>query len=307
MTQVSFKGSGTSTPDTGNIGFGQGLQVGLTNIDFAKGIVDFTDSIGKHDMGRFVGLHGQDASNLVVAALVFKAKTKCTLVIDQVSYDYETIGEWVTFNHLNISRMQVNRTATGQNPDVFDFQFIASDDPEYRFTIQQANRDSESEVIFANAQRAIATYTQKINLRGARKIIVIGNSPASAETGTAKITMEIFDVGSNQWVQIASELDLFTLSQGLLIQKPVGEEANKRLGDSSTDYEMLWWRQDGTKAIYQGSEATPSGGAGGSVDTTPFNNMRPIYLPSGDNILRFRADVATNPLTFSLSITKVFD
>ncbi|MGI0058545.1 MAG: hypothetical protein ACREBJ_02155, partial [Nitrosotalea sp.] len=253
MVTISYKGSGNAAVDSSLLGVGQGLQVGNTKIVFDKGFVQLSDSQGRQvNMGFFSSLQALSSKETTIRSFVFRAKTVCTAVIGKAAYEYINLNEWVTYNYISEQTIEITRSATGQNPDVFDWQFFASDDPKFAFTIQKASRDSETEILFANATRAVNTYTQTSNLRGSRKIIVIGNSPASAETGTAKITVEIQDPATQNWIQIASELDLFTLAQSVFIQKPIGENANKKLGTTGTDYEKFYYRADGSEGITEG-------------------------------------------------------
>src|SRR5579864_8689903 len=289
MTQVSFNGSGTAQPLPDVVGIGEGLQVGLTEIDFESGTVSLLDNSGHANaIGRFVGLHGSDGEP-ALKAFVFKSKVTCTVKIDQNSFNYETINQWITFNHLNVSRIQIIRTPSGQNPDVFDFNVIGSDDPEYRFTIQPSSKQSETEVAFAQSQRAANTYTQNMNLHGAKKIIVVCNSPASVETGQVDVTAEIFDVATNTWKQLIPATDLAAgLIQNQSKLTMIGDDVERPTEPTNTEF------------------VGTSGGILGNSYTVNYIRIGYI-LPSGDQIFRFKAVVSVAPLTFSVSVIKVFD
>ena len=303
MTNVSFSGSGTTAIVTDQIGSGQGLNVGDTELDFANGLVQLKDTFGQTTtIGKFRGFVTKNAQKNVVHTIVFKAKTKCTLYIEDTIFTYETIGEYVTFNHIDISSMKINRVSTGQSPDVFDWQIIASDNPEYKFSVQQSNRDSETEVLFPSAQKVVGTYTQKVNLRGAKKIILQGASPGSIETGVATVTMEVFDPASNTWNLIVPNQDLFTIAQGQNKLAEVADTGSK--SPIMSQYGAL------SPPVANGNPPVVNQTLSGNVNSNGVSAVGSSvghFLPSGDNILRVKVIIATNPLTFSISITKVFD
>src|SRR6185437_4581090 len=227
MANVSYHGTGTSAPLTDQVGQGMGLQVGLTEIDFGSGDVKLLDSSGlPKSIGRFVGLHGSDSQGGDVKSIIFKAKVTCTILIDKMALPYENVNQWITFNHLNTSRMQIVRTVTGQNPDVYDFDFQASDDPEYRLTIQNSNQDALSEIVFASISQPIGTYTQNVNIRGAKKIrlaLVTG-----AGTGNVTITAEYFDVASGTWIPFIPKGELWdSIVTGQTLTKEFGDTIAK--------------------------------------------------------------------------------
>lgn len=303
MTQVSYSGSGITALKIDQIGSGQGLQVGDTDVDFANGQVHLAGIGSNTKIGSFRGLITKNNDKLSVKSLVFKAKTKCLLTIDDSVFVYETLGEYLTFNHIDITTMRIHRDTTGQNPDVFDWQFIASSDPEYKFTIQKSNRDSETEVLFPSLSRAVNPYTQNVNLRGAKRIILQGASPASAETGLATVTLEIFDPASGVWNNLVPNQDIFTIAQGQNKEIEIGDTISKSPVQSQYGYisaPVANGSPPGTNQTLSGTNSTSNG-------VSTLGSSVGHVLPSGDNILRAKVVVSANSLTFSLSIIKVFD
>jgi len=311
MTNVSFHGTGTAEPLADNVGFGKGLQIGLTEIDFGSGDVKLVDSSGlPKSIGRFVGLHGSDSEGGIVKTIIFKSKVACTIIIDKMTYTYDNVNQWVAYNHVNTARMQITRVASGQNPDVYDFDFQASDDPDYSFTIQNSNKDSELETVFPNAQRSntggdgAGNYTQTTNLRGAKKLnVILTTANIVGETGNVTISGEIFDPASQTWKTVIPATDLFganTPKNQSLVQ-PIGDtiSQNPASGDNSYVIEV----NPGSPIISKTSSAGSPVGFQGMAALVPSMGF---VLPSGDNVFRFKAVVAVGNLTFSLGIIKVF-
>lgn len=302
MANVSFHGTGTTTPQSDQVGIGEGLQVGLTEIDFDSGNVSLVDNSGRPtNIGRFVGLHASDSEGGVVKSVIFKARVSCTVIIDKMLYAYENINQWITFNHLNTQRMQITRLASGQNPDVFDFDFQASDDPEYRFTIQNSNQDAQSEIVFPTLSRAVASYTQTINFRGAKKIRVA--LVTGAGTGSVTITAEYFDVASGTWIEFIPKGELWdSILTGQSLTKEIGDTISKTLTLQNSYFAQV----DNAIVTFGNGSSLASITGGGSGGVAGANPPIGTVLPSGDNIFRFKAVVAGAALAFSLGITKVF-
>ena len=312
---VSFKGSGIAAIDPTLKGSGQGLQVGKTVIDFAKGQVQLTAVNGNSvSMGSFAGLSSLGSDNYNVKSFIFRSKAICTVLVGKASYDYKNLNEWVTFNYLSVESVEIDRTATGQNPDVFDYQFFASDDPQFAFTIQQASRDSESEILFSNAERDNVTnplglgagvYAVTSNLRGAKKIkLSLVTNVAGAETGTVDVSLEHFDTTSGLWLPTLQATDAFgvNIPRNKLLVLDVGDDMSQPPASGDNSYNVS---SSGGSLTIQQSKNTPTGvGIGGIIAMVPTVGT---LLPSGDNIFRIKCIVKVSTLTFSLGIIKVFD
>jgi hypothetical protein len=316
LPPISYKGSGIAAVDSSLLGLGQGLQVGTTKISFDKGFVQLSDSLGRQvSMGFFSSLQAIGSKETNIRSFVFRAKTPCTVLIGKAAYEYANLNEWVTYNYISEQEIEITRVATGQNPDVFDWQFFASDDPKFTFTIQRASRDSETEIIFSNAARdqisnplglGAGIYAQTSNLRGAKKIKVsLVTNQVGAETGTVDVSLEYFDTASGLWITCLPATDVFgvniprnktlTLDVGDDIQQPAAQ------GDNSYVANLL---PSSPVTIQKTNSVVGVVGQGGFTSIVPQIGT---LLPSGDNIFRIKAIVKVSTLTFSLGIIKVFD
>lgn len=315
MVTISYKGSGNAAVDSSLLGFGQGLQVGTTKIAFDKGFVQLTDSQGRQvNMGFFSSLQALSSKEINIRSLVFRSKTRCTVLIGKMAYEYTNLNESVTFNYISESSIEITRSATGQNPDVFDWQFLASDDPNFSFTIQTASTDSDTEIVFPNLARdnvsnplglGAGVYAQTVNLRGAKKIKVsLVTNQGGAETGTVDVSLEHFDVASGLWISSMIATDLFgvNIPRNKILAQDIGESIsqNPSSGDNSYVIEV----NPGSPVISKTSSANaPVGFQAMSALVPQIGTL----LPSGDNIFRVKAIVKVSTLTFSVGIIKVFD
>jgi len=286
MTQVGFSGSGTAQIRDDQINIGQGLQVGNTLIDCSTGKI-------KRDNGNVSGLIGsfrtfkkQSKESDLVKTFVFKAKTKCIIKYQKTSIEYNLINEWIILNGISTDKIEVERSATNIATDVFDWNFIISDDPNFKISIEKGTRDSDFETLFVNQSRAIETYTKNFNVQGASKIILTGKSTSGS--GTASISLEIFDPSSNDWFELIPVEGIFALAG---VQKKLAQ-----IGDSISRI------QEPTNPFYSQNTTNSS-----SIHDNWEYVRQGFILPSGDNILRAKAIITTNSLTFSLGVTKVFN
>ena len=304
MTQVSYKGSGLDVPSEQSNNQGQGLQEGLTKINFAIGAVQLIDLAGRSKLiGKFQGYRSRDSKSLVIKSIVFRTNVLCDLIIDGARIPYETLNEYITFNHINAGQISISRDATNLIPDVFDFEVIGSDDPDFSFSIQNTNKNSQTEIVFPKSSSGVNHYEKVVNLRGAKKIHLLGVSPASAETGVATVTCEVFDPASQTWIECVPNQDVFTLIQGQSKDAEIGDTISKSpifsqsgyveqssgVGHAPTPHQTLLENE------VQGASITLAGTYIGHV------------LISGDNIFRIKVVVTIASLTFSIGIIKVFD
>ncbi|GEM_PF-5516994 len=317
MTNISYFGSGTPTVDQNSAtGIGQGLQVGQSVINFLTGQVHLNNN-QQTFVGRFLGLSAKNAvKDGIVQAFCFKAKAVCTIQLgDNAPYVYQTLNEWVTFKHVNFSKVTITRLATGQIPDVFDWAFMASDDADYDFQIQQVSRESEQEVLFpqqvlSNAVNLFGlgngVYVQNCNLRGAKKVIVTGYSPNNVgETGIATPSLEMFDAGSGQWVPVTPSTELFTIATNQLKSEQVGDTIQRPINIDTVLATMFTLNSVNPASLgtYRSQTADFSTGNVPAL----LNSRIGTVLPSGDNIFRLKIIVTVSTLTCSFSITKVFE
>ncbi|MHB8545648.1 MAG: hypothetical protein ACYDAJ_02650 [Nitrosotalea sp.] len=311
MVTISYKGSGNAAVDSSLLGVGQGLQVGNTKIVFDKGFVQLSDSQGRQvNMGFFSSLQALSSKETTIRSFVFRAKTVCTVTIGKAVYEYNILNEWVTYNYISEQEIDISRSATGQSPDVFDWQFFASDDPKFAFTIQRANRDSESEIAFPTLSRdnvsnpqglGAGVYAQTINLRGAKKIKVTLVTGAGA--GNVTITAEYFDFASQTWISFIPATEMFNgITTGVSSQKDYGDTISKYPTPLNT---YAFNTQPGGATF--GTAQSQIIGEVGYVSEGGLVPPVGTVLPSGDNIFRFKAVVAGAAIAFSLGVTKVFD
>lgn len=305
MTNVSYAGSGIAAVDPTLIGQGQGLQVGKTAIDFKKGTVSLVTGGGSTNIGNFSGLNAYGSKSTAIQSLVFKSKVACSILIDQLTFTYETVNEWVTFNNVNVAQIYVVRTASGQTPDVFDFNVQASDNPAYTFAIQKSSPESELEVEFPTLQRAIGTYVQNSDLRGAKKIQVFLNTANLSETGKVTITAEIFDPASQQWKNLIPAAEFFSeIVANQFLQTQFGDTISRPVTPTNT-YVAFELANGAIQIVQAGS--TPSIPLSSNPIIAGLTPPIGYVLPSGASVFRFKAVVDTGALTFSLGIIKVFD
>lgn len=304
MTEVSFKGSGTPVIDQNSAsGLGQGLQTGDTSIDFTQGNIQLVSSQGaKFLIGKFIGFFSQDSPSSTIKAFVFKAAVACTIKIGNATFDYVLVNQWITFRYINIGQIVVTKLATGANPDIFDWVFYASDNPDFDFTIQPSSKDSETEIIFPILQRNVNTFTQNTNLRGAKKIIVTGVSANIAETGVATVTMEVFDSASGLWILFVPNQDLFTLT--------VNQQKVAEVGDTISKSPILSQWGDLSPPVANNTPAIANQTLGGNINSNGVSGVGSSIghaLPSGDNLVRVKVIVTVSTLTFSIGIIKVYN
>lgn len=314
MTTISFSGSGTPAVDQNSAsGQGQGLQVGQSIVNFLTGAIHL--NIQQQTLiGRFLGLTSKDSTkDGIVNAFVFKAKAVCTIQLgDNAPFLYQTLNEWVTFKHVNFSKATITRSSTGQTPDIFDWDFMASDDADFDFQIQQVSRESETEVIFSNAARAQnggvnsdGVYTQTTNLRGAKKIKVnLVTNQTGAETGTVDVSLEHYDTASGLWLPTLQATDLFgvNIPRNEILSQDVGDtiQQNGLSGDNS-----FFVQTTPSSRTIDESKNLPE--LVSNISTIPIIAQIGTILPSGDNIFRIKAIVKVSTLTFSIGIIKVFE
>ena len=299
MTQVNFSGKGTDGID-GIVGKGQGLKVGDTKINFANGKIQFNDS---ETIGNFRTLKSKGSDENIVKSFAFKSATKCIVKFQDTFIEYNLINEWLTLQGIQTEEISIYRTATGLTTDIFPFTFIASDNPDYKISIEKGTRDSDIETVFAPLSRAVDTYTQTVNTQGAKKIILTGR--ATAGTGTAVITGEIFDPASGQWIEHIPIEDIFTLQNGDIKRTQIGDTISRYARDE--DIRVAWSRigsQLQTSAI--GEIGGIISGEVPHIAGAVVSNIGTV-LPSGDSLFRIKVVVTDADLTFSIGVLKVFD
>lgn len=299
MTQVNFSGSGTDSIED-QVGKGQGLQVGITKIDFSNGKISLDD--GK-TIGVFRTLKKKGSKENIVKSFSFKSATKCTVKFQDTFIEYNLINEWLILQGIQTEEISISRTVTGVSPDIFDFIFIASDDSQYKISIEKGTRDSDIETVFASKSRAVNTYTQTINVQGAKKLILLGK--ATAEGGTATITAEIFDPASQSWIEHVPVEDLFTLINGQSKRAQFGDTLSRIVRDE--EIIVAWARSETALATAKiGDVVGVSASSLPHVSGAVASNIGYV-LPSGDNLFRIKVVITTANLTFSLGVIKVFE
>ena len=97
-----------------------------------------------------------------------------TIKFQDTFIEYNLINEWLILQGIQTEEISISRIATGLTIDIFDFTFIASDDVNYKVSIEKGTRDSDVETVFPSLFRAVETYTQTINVQGAKKLILLG-------------------------------------------------------------------------------------------------------------------------------------
>lgn len=303
MTEIAFKGSGETFSEN-EVGKGAGLGVGLTKIEFGSGRI-LTQGTTQSLIGKFRTIIQKGGNENVIRSLHFKAATKCTLKWKQTSFEYNLLNEWVVIQGITIDTMEIERSATGISPDVFDWQFMASDAPDYTFHIEKGTRDSDTEILFASESRAVNTHLKVFNTQNASKLILVGK--ATAGTGTGTFTIEVFDPASGSWVELVPVDDLFTLVNGETKTALVGAGIDRTIksGQGHGLASALGAAPNVTVTIHQEGDVIGSllGGEYGGGLTRAVQ----YPLPSGDNILRLKAVVTTAALTFSVGVIKVFN
>ena len=299
MTQVNFSGSGTDSFEE-QVGKGQGLQVGITKIDFSSGKISLDD--GK-TIGVFRTLKKKGSNSNEVRTFSFKSATKCTVKFQDTFIDYNLINEWLILQGIQTEEISISRIATGISPDIFPFSFIASDDVNYKISIEKGTRDSDVENVLESASRAIDTYYQTINVQGAKKLILLGK--ATAEGGTATVTAEIFDPASQSWMEHIPVEDLFTLINGESKRAQIGDTLSRIPRDEEI---IIAWAKGGT-ALKTNKIGEVAGTPIGSIPhvSGAIGSNIGYVLPSGDNLFRIKVVVTTANLTFSLGVIKVFE
>lgn len=299
MTQVNFSGSGEDSIEN-QVGKGQGLQVGITKIDFATGKIQLDD--GK-TIGNFRTLKKKGADSNEVRSFAFKSKTKCIVKFQDTFIEYNLINEWLILQGIQTEEISITRTKTGLTTDIFDFSFIASDDPQYKISIEKGTRDSDIETVFPSISRAINTYTQNINVQGAKKLILLGK--ATTGTGTVILTMEVFDPASNSWIELVHSIDLFTLINGESKRAMIGDVIS-RIPIASEIQAIEFVTQVTTQNPEIITDPTSRNESNDQYYEV-IGNYSGYILPSGDNLLRVKAVVSSSALTFSIGAIKVFE
>lgn len=298
MTQVNFSGSGTDSI-TNQVGKGQGLKVGSTKINFAVGKIQLNDA---ETIGNFRTLKSKGAKSNECKSFAFKSTAKCIIEFQETFIDYDLINEWIILKDIQTELISIVRTETGLTVDIFDFTFIGSDNPNFSLSIEKGTRDSELETVFAPELRAVDTYTQTINVQGAKKLKIFGK--ATDGSGTATVTIEEFDPASNSWLETIHVQDLFTLQNG--------EHKFAQLGDTlsriPTNAEIMAIEFAGSGSLGVGSPAIITNPALGdtALHYSSINQFIGHAFSSGENLFRIKVVVSIDTLNFSIGVTKVF-
>lgn len=309
MTQLSFKGSGTTDLDN-QVGIGQGLQVGITKIDFGVGKIQLSTSANQNKtVGKIKTFKNLGASENTVRSFIFKAATKCTIQYQNTFIEYNLLNEWFTLNGIETELVEIVRSSSGITPDIFDYTFLASDKPNFSISVEKGTRNSNSEILFESASRTTtsgeggtANHYKNFNIQGARNITLIGK--ATSGTGTVGLSLEIFDPASASWVELVPKLDIFTLANGDTKTAQIGKDIAKKIKQGDGHGAVAIDVAANIQYLKEGEAWTPTAanpsGIGGLVRSAGYD------LPSGDSILRVKAVVLTNPITFSLGVIEGF-
>lgn len=301
MVEISYKGSGTASSESADIGKGQGLQVGITKIEFNAGKITLASDIQK-SIGRFKTISQKGGNSNTIKAFAFKAATKCSIQWKESFFDYNLLNEWVIFSGLEVDKIDIVRSETGLSPDVFDWSFTASDNANYNFHIEKGTRDSDVETVFSSASRAAGTYTQNINTQNASSIILAGK--ATLGDGTATITIETFDPASNSWIEHVPVKDIFTLINGESKRADIGKGISKN--PLLKDLKYFTWTNNGSVQLVKSYDLSETFPAASELPFGIGGHSIGYSLPAGDAILRVKVVVATASLTFSIGLIKVF-
>lgn len=305
MTQLSFKGSGTTDIEN-QVGIGQGLQVGITKIDFGVGKIQLSNSSSQNKtVGKIKNFKALGAPDNTVRSFIFKAATKCTIQYQNTFIEYNLLNEWFTLNGIETELIEIVRSASGITPDIFDYTFLASDKPNFSISVEKGTRDSDSEILFESLSRAANTYTKVFNTQNAPKITLVGK--ATSGTGTASVTLEEFDAASGDWVELASVEDIFTLQNGQTKTAHIGEGVDRviKSGQGHGMVMVTGGAPNATVGVFPEGYVIGTL-SGGEISGGLTRNLQ-YPLPAGDNILRVKVVIASTPLTFSLGVIKVFN